>query len=117
MAFLRWFLIACVLLRLAAGTAWAMDVQGAEGAAEVADSAIVLPCHTAVTVTPASSDHATDQHPPAGMHPASGHCFLCFSVATVHLTVQTVALPHSVPATPTPAATPWQPLPELRPPI
>ncbi len=117
MAFVRCFLLVCVLLRLAVGTAWAMPTPVAVGDLPSTQAAVTLPCHMPTAAEPVGDDHAGGSQAHAGVHPASGHCSLCFSAATVPFAVHATALPHSMPATPAMADTPWQPLPELRPPI
>ena len=120
MAWLRFLTLTVLLLRIAGGAAWAMPmvVSNESGNARAA-VAVAMPCHMPMAAQP-DHDSTADPHPTTtqtGSKTATSHCVLCFSAMTVSLTVHTGAFAHSRPQTMVPLGTPWQPLPELRPPI
>lgn len=113
MAWLRFITLTVLLLRIAAGSSWAMPMVTATlPASGHAVTVSAMPCHMTAAPVQADADSAHTATPAASVH-----CALCFSALSAPITVFGTALAHSHPRTTGPFASPWQPLPELRPPI
>jgi hypothetical protein len=115
MAFLRFVCITVLLLRIAAGGAWAMPVTALPGSTSDAEAVVVtMPCHmgAADVVTPQTAEKHVH-----GTHAGHAHCALCFPAFT---TVINFPIADAIPSVPRASATAqfhWQRAPELRPPI
>jgi hypothetical protein len=110
MALLRYLLFTLLVLRIAAGGAWAMPVQPA--AASPQETAMAMPCHGDAANSGSADIGLADQH-----HATSAHCALCFPATSTAFTLPLASVVHSVPVAPTAQAFHRQRTPELRPPI
>lgn len=115
---LRWMLITVLLLRVAAGGAWAMPMAPHSPGHTIAKETSALPpCHALASDATAATTSTPDTHAPTGTHASGAHCALCFpaTVSAFRLPLATIA--HSMPSAPRALAFRWQRTPELRPPI
>lgn len=114
---LRSILFAALLLRIAAGSAWAMPLAIAlpDAHAPTAAATALPPCHGAQQATAPTVSH--DAHLPASTHAHGAHCALCFPATSTVFTLPLANTRHSMPSAPMAQAFHWQRTPELRPPI
>lgn len=115
---LRWTLITVLLLRVAAGSVWAMPTLAETPPKPGHHNSLSLPCHTVAADTDASQGNAGAQtHPGAQLQGHGAHCALCFPAVAAPITVVLVPLGHARPLGSAPVGAPWMRAPELRPPI
>ena len=110
MAFLRFLLFTLLVLRIAAGGAWAMPLQ--PPLASPQETAVAMPCHSDAANSISADIGLAGQH-----HATSAHCALCFPATSTAFTLPLASVVHSLPVAPTAQAFHWQRTPELRPPI
>lgn len=121
MPWIRSLLIAVLLLRVAAGSAWAMPMLAGTPPSQPEHSRTLAapPCHAmAADITTAQSTAAHGpHHRGVDAHGHGAHCVLCFPAVSSPVTLALAPARHTLPPGTNAKDVPWVRAPELRPPI